>query len=160
MKLYEINEQIQNILNDFVDEETGEIKENVIADIDKLQEEKQSKALNIAKYIKNLTAESEAIYKEETSLKSRRNKLDKQIERLSEYLVLNISGEKIKDAQIEISWRKSQFIEITNADILPKIFTAEKIVSIPDKKAIKNAIEAGAIINGAELKERLNLVIK
>ena len=66
MKLYEINSEIENL----VDTETGEIAD--IAFFEQLSMERTAKIEGIALYIKNLDSDVTALKAEETALAERR----------------------------------------------------------------------------------------
>lgn len=155
MNLYEINNEIQNLINP----ETGEV-----SDYDKLVEMNlalETKKENIALYIKNLTAEADAIKTEVDSLTEREKAKRTHIEKLTEYLSRFLEGQKFETARVKCCYRKSTVCEIDDESVLmikyplyakpqpPKIAKAEI------KTALKNGIE----IDGARLVDKLNLQI-
>jgi hypothetical protein len=86
-----------------------------------------------------------ALAEEELVLRNRRKTCERQADWLRAYPPGNLTpGEKIKDARVVISWRKSQSVQLL-ADIsrLPKEFVREKITVEADKIAIKDAFENG-----------------
>jgi hypothetical protein len=103
------------------------------------------KAVAIACLIKGIEAEAEAIAEQELILRNRRKTSERQSEWLRAYLAGNLTpGDKIKDARVVISWRKSQSVQLL-ADVssLPRQFIREKLVIEADKLAIKDAFDAG-----------------
>ena len=64
MTLYEINRNIEDILNrmfEEVDEETGEVNPEIVTELAELNEARDMKLDNIGAYIKNIDAEAKAI---------------------------------------------------------------------------------------------------
>lgn len=162
MRLYEINEMLLEaitIAENEAEQNDGEISENWYKFLDDLQIERDAKCLNVAKYIKGIKAESEAIKAEETNLRNRRKTIDNQIDRYKNYLKISVNeGEKLKDATTIISWRKSVSTNIIDAEKIPDDYC--KIVRTPSATDIKKAIQSGINVNGAELKENQNIQIK
>lgn len=139
-----------------VDEETGEVTN--MDELEALQMEHDAKVENIGLWVKNLKAESDAIKEEVKKLTARARVADNKAERLKEYLTECLAGEKFKTARLQVSYRKSQAVNITDTLALPEEFTVIDIK--PDKTAIKTAIKMGNTIPGAELEERTSTIIK
>ena len=76
MKLYELNEQIQALLEAMVDPETGELTSatGLIEQIDGLQMQRKEILDYLAKEVLNLRSEQEAIRAEEKRLAETRKK--------------------------------------------------------------------------------------
>ena len=166
MTLYEINSQINNLMDiifDSVDEETGEVDPELMAQLSTLNLERDQKIDNIGAYIKNLDAEAKAIKDEMDALKKRLDQKKKRIESLKEYVAQDLlaHGETKKERpRVVFSFRKSKAVEITDETLLPKNFLTIKTEVKPDKVEIKHAIDAGKEVPGAELVERQSLQIK
>jgi len=154
MKLYEINEQIEKVFES-VDQETGELDMKAL---ESLEMERDEKVLNIAKYVKSLKVEADAIKTVEKGLTDRRKALENKAERIKDYLSMNIEGESFKDPEIKISWRKSEQVSITDQETIPESF--RKITVSVDKSSVKKALKEGLTVNGAELIEKQNIQIK
>jgi len=154
MKLYEINEQIEKVLEN-VNTETGELDMKAL---DALEMKRDEKVLNIAKYIKSLKVEADAVKSVEKGLTDRRKALENKAERIKDYLSMNIKGETYKDAEIKISWRKSVQVSITDPETIPESF--RKITVSLDKISVKEALKEGLTVQGAELVEKQNIQIK
>ena len=166
MTLYEINSQINNLMDiifDSVDEETGEVDPELMAQLSTLNLERDQKLDNIGAYIKNLDAEAKAIKDEMDALKKRLDQKKKKIESLKEYVaqdMLHNGDTKKESARVVFSFRKSKAVEITDETLIPKDFLTIKTEVKPDKVEIKHAIDAGKEVPGAELVERQSLQIK
>ena len=59
-----------------------------------------------------------------------------------------------------ITTRSSESIEVNNINFLPKEFKVVKVTESADKKALKEAIKRGEVIEGVTLKKNENLRIK
>ena len=167
ISLYEIDKLIEKLLlteeEVFTDESTGEVIRDVYAALDELELEQKDKWENIAKFIKNLNAEMDALKKEEEVLKARRQTKSNTVERLKNYLTqsMQASGStKFETSAVVVSFRKSESIEVKDETLLASEF--KKVVEEikVDKTAIKQAIKSGVAVAGAELVEKQNLQIK
>lgn len=164
--LYEINAQIEQIYETAVDMETGEIDPEAIEALEALQMERDAKIENVALWHKNVLAESKAIADEIKALQDRKKRLESKINWMDNYLEYALQGQKFETAKVQISYRKSQAVEI--ADIArfiegykdnPALVT-EKIDYAPNKTEIKKMLKDGQKIEGAVLVERQNMQIK
>lgn len=161
MKLYEIDQAIETLLNNgFVaDEETGELLFTSV-DIEKLQMEKDKKVENIALYIKDLQAEAAAIKTEEEALKKRRLSAEKKTEYLTDFLSFLLKGEKFKTPKVAITYRKSQSVSVADIGLLPEEYINIKTDKTANKTFIKAALKDGITIPGCELVENTSIQIK
>ena len=151
--LYEINQSIM----DCIDMETGEI-----IDIDQLhglQMERGDKIRNIACYIKNLRSDAAAYDEEAKTFAARKKAAQTKAESLTAYLSSMLNGEKVKDKEYSISWRKSESVNITDDSLLPDTYLVPQPPKV-DKAGIKAALKAGTAVTGAELAEKNNIQIK
>lgn len=161
MTLYEINAQLEELIANSVDPETGELVIDPAA-LDDLNLEREEKVEGIALYIKDLKATAAAIKAEMDNLKARYDSAKNKAERLTDYLKENLHGEKFSTPKVAISYRNS-----TSVEIIPGIFFTpanEKYFRLKDpeadKKAIADAIKAGETIEGAELISKQSMTIK
>lgn len=156
MKLYELNTAIENF--EFqIDEETGEILN--MSGLEALQMERDEKIENVALYYKNIKSDVEQFKAEENKLAERREREEKKAEALKNFLACELNGEKFRTIRVEISFRKSESVEITDAGAIPKEYMVIQEPK-PDKVGIKKAIKAGEDISGAEISEHSNIQIK
>lgn len=173
MKLHEINQALEDILNDYiyldddqiVDANTGEVLEGSEADevinrLLDLQMEREIKLENIACWVKGLDAEVNAIKDEEKNLGARRRSLERKRERIFTFLYQSLDGEKINSPRVKVSYRKTAAVDVFNMSEIPDAFKRIKTIEEPDKTAIKEAIKAGEEVPGAALVERLSMSIK
>lgn len=162
--LYEINNDfIQVLENGFlVDEETGEItfKEDALNDLDL---EFNQKVDNIACYIKDIESLNQAIKDEKKALDERLKVNDRKVENLKKYVSSSLKMRdmnKLETARNKITFRKSKSVNVINESLLADEYFTEKITKTVNKTAIKKAIESGLTVDGAEIKENRNVVIK
>ena len=166
--LYELDAKIAELLDtgfemSCIDAETGEIDETQLAAyLEQLQLDRKTKIDNIAVYVKNLEAEAVAIRAEEKKLKERREAKERKAERLKNYIKTSmmLQGEtKFESARVSMALRNSKAVVVDESK-LESVYFINKIVQSVDKKAIKAALEAGILVEGAMLEERKNLQIK
>lgn len=164
MTIYEIDRQIQDLIDSAVDEETGEVRETALEEIEALQMERDAKAEGLALACKDLTAEAAAIKAEEDALRKRRQVIENKAKRAKNYLEYVLAGEKFKTPRVAVSYRTS-----TKTDVSPEFipWAAKNAPDLlrysdpaPDATAIKEALKAGQILPGATLIETKNLIIK
>ena len=165
--LYEINELLMNCFympetDEVVNAETGELFDSSY--LDNLQIEKEEKVRNIALWIKNLNADAEAYKAEKMAFAKRQKTAENRIESLKRYLSNTIQGEKYKETEFEITWRKSESVNTDNCDIKVLEDGFKEFLNYKDpeiKKAdVKKALKAGIKIPGCVLEENQNIQIK
>lgn len=152
--IYEIEQRIL----DCIDFETGEILDS--EKLNALQVERSVKIENIVLWIKNLEYEASAIKDEESVLKQRRNNKENLAERLKDYVGRLLDGMKFETPKCRVSFRRSTQVNIIDETAIPSEYTKTEIVTKIDKKAIGDALKGGELIDGAELKDNLNIQIK
>lgn len=106
MKLYEIDQKIQALVDGAVDEETGEVVID-LEELEALQMERENKLEGIALVIKNLTADADAIRAEEKKLSDRRKVMENKVERLKGWLAFALNGEKLTTPRVSVSVGKA-----------------------------------------------------
>jgi predicted nucleic acid-binding Zn-ribbon protein len=162
MTLYEIDEEIQELLSE-VDPETGELITDYAA-LDALLMEREAKIENIVLFIKNLSSDVRELKAEEAALAERRKKAEKKAERLREYVSHALGGERFQTPRCCVSFRKSTALELgegftewakEHADTLLRYKEPE-----PDKTAIQAALAGGAEIPNAKLVQNTTMTIK
>lgn len=151
MTLYEIDAAIMNCIN-----EDGEVIDLDL--MNQLQMDRAEKIENVACWIKNLEAESEAIRAEEKNLANRRRVNDNKAETLRKYLEYALDGQKFSTPRVKISYRKSTQVLIPDPEKVPAAWY--KASYSIDKAGIKEALQNGEKVPGAELGENLNMQIK
>ena len=161
MKLYEIDEKMDAL----IDSDTGEL-----LDVDAymaLQMERDAKIEATVRWYKNEISDALALRAEIESLKEREDAVLKRARRLESFVEYALNGQPFFSACGEVSYRKSSAVEVgdefvawaqAHRDDLLRL--PEPPEPMPDKKAIKAAIQAGEELPHAQLIERLNMRIK
>jgi hypothetical protein len=148
LSLYGAISELRQI-EDILDSEEIETRKNELYEII------ISKVDNVTYYTQSLEDTLEAIAKREKELKEAKTMLKNRIERFERYVIeaIQISGmEKLSGKHCSLSIRKPRKkVNVTNQEILDPRFIRTKIIIEPDLVAIKAAIEAGEIVDGAEL---------
>lgn len=156
MTLYEINEKIREFLENNIDPETGEILN--LDTLGDLELERSVKLENYALAIKNLRAEQSAIKAEEDTLNARRERLKLTEKKLEAVLKQELDGEKFVTARVQITHRKTSSVEVLDIKALPEKFL--RFEPKADKTAIRTAINAGEMVDGARIVSGLSMTIK
>lgn len=161
MKIYEIEEEIRNILEGITNS-YGELDEVMVRRLEELERDKDKKLLSFAKYIKELEAEHAALKEAEDSIKERRVRVGLDIDKYKDYLLSKVDG-KISDSFVSVGVRKSKRVQVLD----PVGFLASRsddrffnTIKKINKVAIKAAIDSGESVEGASVEEFSNLVIK
>jgi len=165
MKIYEIDMEIERVLND-VDPETGEVLFDPEL-IEALQMERDEKVENLALAVKNLRAEVEAFKNEEKALAERRKVAENQAERAKKYLEYVLGGEKFKTTKVSVSYTTSKSVE-TDKDFVAWAKTHAAFLlryrdPEPDKAAVKTLLAEGgeeAVEGHAKIVTNKSMIIK
>lgn len=158
MKLYELSEGYQNLL-DLLDQEEYQDNEDIINAIEKIQEEFGKKADSVVRLIKTAEAEANAIDPELKRLTARKRARESLAKRLKAYLLDNMTDLKIKTELFTISVAKTQSVDVSiPVEHLPLEY--QKISIEPMKTELKKAIKSGAIIEGVALVDSPYLAIR
>lgn len=151
--LYQIDEAILSA----VDTETGEIIDcEMLAN---LQMERDEKIQNIALWVKNLEADAEAYKKEKDSFAEKQKVAENKAKRLKEYLGTYLDGQAFKSTRVNVSFRSSEAVNITDVTKIPEQFL-KYAEPTADKTAIKKMLKSGFTVDGAELVTNSNIQIK
>lgn len=157
--LYEINYQIEEILNNMVDFETGEINQDIAERLSELTMKKDEKIKNIVAYIVNEKSKLNELKLAKKRLEKRARVKGTHIDWLTAYLKSYVErGRKYEFSEGVISWRKSESVEVKDLDAIPTEYI--KIAKTADKMALKKALKDGIAVDGVELKENLNMSVK
>ena len=124
-----------------------------------LEMERDLKISNIACWIKELNAEAKAIKEEKDNLAKRQKVAENKAESLKNYLSMYLNGATFKDARCAVSYRHSTSTEFTG-DVNSLRDDLCTIKRDANKTAIKAALLAGEVIEGAALVEKDSIQIK
>lgn len=154
---------LENALLDSSDEETGEVDIDIFSAVEKAQGTFEEKAIAVATVFRNLGTYSGNIDAEIKRLKAIKKRVDRQQERVEDYLTqaCEMTGtESIQGIYANISFRKSEQTVIDDESVLPEEYVIEKVTYSPDKEKIKAAIKAGQEVQGAHIEIKNNIQIK
>lgn len=152
--LYEIEQAILAC----VDCETGEIIDQ--EQLDNLTMERSLKIESVALWVKNLESDAVAYKTEKEAFAAREKQATEKAKRLKEWLAQVCDGEKFSTTKCSVSFRASVSVEIAEGANIPSEYLRTKTTTEPDKVAIKDALKAGAEIDGCQLTTKMNTSIK
>ena len=155
MNLFQINQEILSC----VDMESGELLDE--AKFASLQIALEDKLEGLGCWIKNLEAEAAALKAEEDAFAERRKSVERQIKNKKEYLANFLQGSPFETLRVKISFRKSEYLDISEGAVIPAEYLKPKDPDI-DKAGLKKAIKEGRIdgLSGVQVLERQNIQIK
>ncbi len=159
--LYAISDRYREILS--LDAATDEERAALVSALDEVGGDFKDKAESVAKFIRNCESDAEAIRAEEIRLAAKRQSLLKKAENLTGYIeaMMLMTGQKeLKAGIFDMKFVKNppQIIVLDESAIPREYFiTAEPTLS---KQALRDAVKAGAVIPGIEIKQQERLRIK
>lgn len=122
LTLYQIDEAIRILIEDGVDEETGEIGDETLKALEELEGARDDKLLAYAVVIKEKRALA-AVYKaEEERLRAHRKALEKTVEELRDVLYNGLKNgwRKLKDKAAHIYWTPKRALVVLNEEEITK----------------------------------------
>jgi len=168
--IFEIDRKINTVLENNVDQETGEITENALAVLNELEISREQKLVNIRNFHANINGMIDANKAEMTKLQanvSRLSNVQAGLKRLLEAVVPE--GEKFRHPdtdQLLISWRKSSSLEIDDQAVIDYCNEHKELQDCIEykpsikKTELKKHMDSGVGITGAKIKTKNNLQIK
>lgn len=169
MTLYDIDAQIAALdgaAEDdmLIDAETGELI-SVSQALDALRMEREAKLENVACWVKNLSAEADAIREEENRLIKRRKAAETKAANLKAWLLTAMTREdgttdKLKTGRVAISVKRNPPSTVVDDDLLPSTYKVAKITYQANKELIKRELLAGGEVPGAHLEYGRSVIIK
>ena len=157
LTLYELTDNYQQLL-ELADEADPQAFEDTL---NVLEDEINHKAENIAKVIKTLEAEAKALEEEKKRLENRITSRKNKIQRLKDYLQDNLEKagiQKVKGKAFTVWIQNSERVQVTDENTIPEqYFVLKRQLS---KSAIKEAIENGQQVAGAEIVKNTSIRIR
>ena len=154
LTLYEISEKYQFLLQDMYDHETGEINEEVFAQLNELSDTAESKCINVVKVFEEYKKSIEAIKVAKDRMLRHERVLKNGMERLKNYLQTNMEKceiKKIECPEFVISLQKNPVaLDVFNLDEIPHEYDVRPAREI-DRSRIKDELKNGVVIPGARL---------
>ena len=167
MKTYEIKSEffeIQQLLeNEEYDEETGELIDNseaIQSLLNEIEDERDSKADNVAYLIKEANDTENSLKAETDRLNERKKMFIRQQESLKQLLDFLLGGEKLKTDKFTFSYRTSQSVNIIDESLVPAEYLNVKETFTPNKKRIKEALQDFNEVAGAEIVVNKSLSVR
>lgn len=158
MSIYEIDDAIISL----VDMETGEIEDE--KRFDELQMERTQKIENTGCYYKNLLAEAKAMKEEEVNLARRRKSVENKAKRIKNLLVYALNGKKFESPKVRCSYRRTKSVQVDDSFVSWAEEHAGDLLTfkepVPNRTAIKAALEDGREIEHAEIVTNESLQVK
>ena len=153
MKLYEINQEIL----DCIDMETGEIADP--ERLKQLQIDRHENLRNIGFVYLNAMADAKAYEEQEKKFTARKKAAKATADWAKATLARELNGEKMKEAEFTVSYRKSEVVEIADLNAVPDEFLVPQPPKV-DKVGLKKAVKGGAVIDGVTIAEKKNIQIR
>lgn len=161
LKLYEISHNYLCALDAL--SELEDLPPEAIADtLEALQGEFEDKALNIARYVRNLEAEASAIEEARKRMDARARSATQQARRLKDYLKgeLERTGLKIQAPDLALRLQNNPpSVVVDDEASIPAAFKQTQTVTKVLKAELGKALKAGESIEGAHLERSKRLVI-
>lgn len=160
MTLYEIDNAIMAL----IDADTGEISD--FDALEALNMERETKIENVALAVKNLTAEAAAIGEEVKRLQERKKAAENKAARFKEFMQYALAGEKFKTPRVSVSYRNTKAVEVDNETFVKWAMDSlrDDLLTFadpePNKRELKTFLEEGNACEGAELVNRVSVIIK
>jgi len=164
LSLYDLSTNYLQALDFLTDPEMDLPIEAVNDTLEALGGELEDKAINVAKFLRNMEAMAEAIKNAETDMAKRRKALENRVQWLKEYLKGSMEHTgiiKIECPYFKLSIQNNPpAVNIFDEDAIPLEFKVQVVSWKTDKTAIKKAIQSGQSVVGANLTNGTRLVIK
>ncbi len=162
--LYELSQDYRQALDVLTDPE-NDLPAEVIADtLEGLQGSLEDKAVNLAKFFRNLEAMAGAIKEAEDRMARRRRAIEGRVKWLKDYLRTNMDAcgiQKIESAWFVLAIQKNpSAVDVFDESAVPAEFKEEVVTVRLDKAGIKRALEAGQTVPGAALSRGTRLAVR
>lgn len=164
MTLYDLSTNYCQALDFLTDPELDLPVEAVNDTLEALSGELEDKAVNVAKFLRNMEAMAEAIKNAEEAMAKRRKALENRAQWLKYYLKDNM--ERTGITEIECPYFKLSVqnnlpaVHVIDEDAVPAEFKEQVVSWKIDKAAIRKAVQAGRNVAGVSLANGKRLVIK
>ncbi len=161
LKLYELTDDFLDALDDLCEQDLS--PDLIALQVGELAGAWEAKALNVARYIKNLEAEAAAVTEAGKRMDARAKTLKRQAEHLREYLKnqIEITGLKpphAADLTLRIQSNPPTVVIHDEAHV-PAEYRHSAIVTTISKAEISTALKAGNSVTGAHLEQSTRLII-
>lgn len=164
--IYELTREYNDLYDlalESADEETGELDSALSSALEIKSSEIEKKGVNIACVVKRFENTIDDIDCEIARLQKMKKQAQTAVLRLKDGLsaaMISCGIEKIQGVKANISFRRSDAVIVDNEADLSDDYMVVKTTISADKAAIKAAIKAGKIVDGAHLETRQYIQIK
>jgi len=168
ISLFQLSKEYDVLLSQLYNRETGEVNQEIEAQINSLSMTTEKKCLSIASYIKNLESDKREIEFLKDQIKERERAYDKEIERLQNYLKYNMEKQKMSEISCPYFTIKIKTnpwsTDIIDESQIPEKYMTKKIITKEEIKPNKNLIKEDVLktniqIPGAIVKQNTKLEI-
>lgn len=168
LSFWEIKNEYQGLLSQLYDHETGEVNQEVDAQLSALSTTAENKCIAVASWIKNLESEKKQIEFMKEEILKRETAYQKEIDQNMDYLKKNMEGCGIREIKCpyftlrvkENPWSTDVFNEALVPERFMRTCEIVKTEIKADKVAIKEeVIKTGVQIPGASVSRRTKLEI-
>jgi hypothetical protein len=166
LSLFKLSDNYIQALDFLTDPELAIPIEAVNDTLEGLAGELEDKAINVAKFIRNLETTAVAIKKAEAEMAKRRKSLETRVQWLEDYLKSSMEATGIRTIEcpyFKLSIAKNPpSLDLFDSQAVPDQYKHIETVTteLIDKAAIKAALSAGHTVQGARLVNGTRLVIK
>lgn len=124
----------------------------------------ENKVIAISSFIRNLEVSAAAMKNAEAEMNDRRRAVERKVEGLKSYVLTNMKAigmDKVECPLFKVSVRtNAPSVVVAENAVVPCRFVEKKWVDQVNKKALKEAIEAGEVVEGVSLVRSNTLSIK
>lgn len=161
MNIYEINKDLEAILASQVDETTGEVSEQGMAEYEALSLSKQEKQKNTIMYYKNIIGTVDVLDAEMQRLSKLKQIYNNKADRIKNLIEYGMGDDEAIDFGIcGAKFKKNPpSVIIDDEALIPKAYIKEKVVTSIDKAALRKDIQEGDQIEGAHIEQGTRLTI-
>lgn len=160
-KLYELTEMYQNISNLIEEDVDNETLEKAL---DNITDSIQIKAENMAKLIKSIEGNINVLKDEEKRLQAKRKALENKVVNIKEYLEEQLKAMNLNKVQgdlFTVSIQKNpQSLNVVDEDLIPEQFKEVVATTKIDRKELLAILKEGQEIEGVEIKQTESLRIR
>lgn len=164
LSLYQLSANYLQALDFLTDPETDLPAEAVNDTLEALGGELEDKAINVAKFLRNMETTAEAIRQAEADMAKRRKTLENRVQWLRNYIKHNMELCGVSDIEcpyFKLSVKTNPVaVNILDINAVPERFKQQTVSWKIDKTAIRDAIKAGTEVPGTELVAGSRLAVK
>lgn len=164
LSLYQLSAEYLQTQNKLIEMELDEV--TIKDTLESISGSLESKAVNVAMFIRNIESSAEQIKIAEKAMAERRKSLESKAESIKKYLFDNMNAcgiSKIESPYFNLTIKKNPpSVLVKNENEVPAEYFVQQPPPPPflDKKLILEALKNGAIISGVELQQLTRLEIK